>query len=74
MLASGEFELTGDAAKMARAMADSVEQHPAPRRLAMGSSTYASIGNALRERLAVLEAHKAVTFATDIDADVGANG
>jgi NAD(P)-dependent dehydrogenase (short-subunit alcohol dehydrogenase family) len=66
MLASGNFELKGDAAKMARAMADSVDRHPAPRRLALGSSTYASIGNALRERLAVLEAHKATTFATDI--------
>jgi NAD(P)-dependent dehydrogenase (short-subunit alcohol dehydrogenase family) len=66
MLASGDFELKGDAAKMARAMADSVDQNPAPRRLALGSSTYASIGNALRERLAVLEAHKATTFATDI--------
>ncbi|MGJ7572100.1 SDR family oxidoreductase [Variovorax sp. RB2P76] len=66
-LASGDFAVTGDAAKMARAMADSVDQHPAPQRLALGSSTYASIGNALRERLAVLEAHKATTFATDID-------
>ena len=66
-LASGDFAVTGDAAKMARAMADSVDQHPAPRRLALGSSTYASIGNALRERLAVLEAHKTTTFATDID-------
>ncbi|MGJ7556343.1 SDR family oxidoreductase [Variovorax sp. RB3P1] len=66
-LANGDFAVTGDAAKMARAMADSVDQHPAPRRLALGSSTYASIGNALRERLAVLEAHKATTFATDID-------
>ncbi|MFM9923606.1 SDR family oxidoreductase [Variovorax sp. H27-G14] len=66
-LASGAFPVTGDAAKMARAMADSVDQHPAPRRLALGSGTYASIGNALRERLAVLEAHKATTFATDVD-------
>ena len=66
-LAGGDFAVTGDAAKMARAMADSVDQHHAPRRLALGSSTYASIGNALRERLAVLEAHKATTFATDID-------
>lgn len=66
-LANGDFAVTGDAAKMARAMADSADQHPAPRRLALGSSTYASIGNALRERLAVLEAHKATTFATDID-------
>lgn len=66
-LAGGDFAVTGDAAKMARAMADSVDQHPAPRRLALGSSTYASIGNALRERLAVLETHKATTFATDID-------
>lgn len=64
---SGSFVLKGDAARMARAMIDSVDLKEAPRRLAMGSSTYASIGNALRARLADLEAHKAVTFATDID-------
>jgi NAD(P)-dependent dehydrogenase (short-subunit alcohol dehydrogenase family) len=66
-VASGAFRLTGDAAKMARAMVDSLELATAPRRLAMGSSSYASIGNALRGRLADLEAHKAVTFATDVD-------
>jgi NAD(P)-dependent dehydrogenase (short-subunit alcohol dehydrogenase family) len=66
-VASGAFPITGDAAKMARAMVDSLEQATAPRRLALGSGTYASIGNALRARLADLEAHKAITFATDID-------
>ena len=66
-ITSGAFPLTGDPAKMARAMIESIELPIAPRRLAMGSGTYESIGNALRARLADLEAHKAITFGTDID-------
>jgi hypothetical protein len=52
---------------MARAMLRSVEQTPAPKRLALGVSTYHSIKTALSNRLGVLEAFKDITLSTDID-------
>jgi len=61
------FQLRGDPAKMARAMIDSVERTPAPLRLALGSSAYASIRGALTRRLADLEANRPITLATDVD-------
>jgi len=66
-IASGAFKLTGDPDKMAQAMIDSVEVSPAPKRLAMGASSYAAISAALLDRLAVLDAHKQVTLSTDSD-------
>lgn len=65
---SGSFVLTGDPVKMVQAMIDSTEHSPAPLRLAMGSSTYASIRKALLSRLAVLEAQKDIALSTDVDA------
>jgi NAD(P)-dependent dehydrogenase (short-subunit alcohol dehydrogenase family) len=64
---SGAFVLTGDPVKMVQAMIDSAGQNPAPLRLALGTSTYASIHTALTNRLAVLEAHKEITLSTDVD-------
>ena len=61
----GSFELIGDPAKMAQAMIDSTARTPAPRRLALGSTSYASIRTALEGRLAELEAQKDVAFSTD---------
>lgn len=65
-IADGSFQLTGDPERMVAAMIDSVDVAPAPRRLTMGSHAYASIHAALGERLARLEAQKALAFATDL--------
>lgn len=55
----------GDPAKMAKVMIDSVDQHPAPRRVVMGSDVYDGLAAAYRERAASLEAQKALAFSTD---------
>jgi NAD(P)-dependent dehydrogenase (short-subunit alcohol dehydrogenase family) len=67
-LVSGAFTATGDSRKMAHIMIDSADQHPAPRRLTLGSGAYASIQEALMERLKALEAQKDLALASDIDA------
>lgn len=51
---------------MARAMIESTERSPAPRRLVMGSTSYASIRAALLARLAELDAQKDIALSTDI--------
>jgi hypothetical protein len=53
---------------MARAMIDSVDRSPAPRRLALGSDAYAHIRAALLDRLAALDAQKDVALSTDMAA------
>lgn len=67
-IADGTFEAKGDPAKMAQAMIDAAGQNPAPKRLALGAGSYASIRKALTERLAILDAFKDVTISTDVDA------
>jgi NAD(P)-dependent dehydrogenase (short-subunit alcohol dehydrogenase family) len=57
---------TGDPAKMVKIMLDSVEQNPAPKRIALGSDAYTIIQKALAERLAGLEAQKEVALSTDL--------
>ena len=64
-IASGTFALRGDPQKMARAVFDSVMQSPAPKRLALGGDTYARIRASLEDRLAVLDAQKAIALSTD---------
>lgn len=66
-LNSGTFVVKGDPVKMAKAMIDSVGQTPAPKRLALGSSTYQSIKAALTARLATLDTFRNVTVSTDVD-------
>ena len=66
-LNSGTFVVKGDPVKMAKAMIDSVGQTPAPKRLALGSSTYHSIKTALTDRLATLDTFREVTLSTDTD-------
>jgi NAD(P)-dependent dehydrogenase (short-subunit alcohol dehydrogenase family) len=58
----------GDPARMDRIMIESVEQDPAPLRIALGSDAYTFIHNALSERLAALEAQKDLAFSTDFPA------
>lgn len=62
---SGDFELTGDPMKMSDAILDVAQKSPAPRRLALGSGSYASIRQALTERLAELDAQKDITTAME---------
>lgn len=55
----------GDPAKMVKIMIDSVDQNPAPLRIALGSDSYNAMHKALSERLAALEAQKDLAFSTD---------
>jgi len=65
MLEEGTSLPIGDPAKMVRLMIDSVNQHPAPKRLALGSDAYTLMHKQLSERLAELEAQKELAFSTD---------
>jgi len=62
----------GDPAKMVRLMIASVDQTPAPKRLALGSDSYTVMRNALTARLAELESQKELAFSTDADTDADA--
>jgi NAD(P)-dependent dehydrogenase (short-subunit alcohol dehydrogenase family) len=64
---SGSFVLPGDPVKMARAMIESTDSSPAPRRLVMGSSSFVAIRAALERRLGELEAQEAIARSTDAD-------
>ncbi|HEX3787129.1 MAG TPA: SDR family oxidoreductase [Pseudonocardiaceae bacterium] len=59
--------VTGDPAKIAAAVINSVDTNPAPRRLVLGGNAYQAITGALRERLAAVEAQR--DLARQIDAD-----
>jgi len=56
----------GDPARMAKIIIDTVEQIPAPKRIALGSDAYGAIHKALTDRLAVLESQKDLAFSTDV--------
>jgi NAD(P)-dependent dehydrogenase (short-subunit alcohol dehydrogenase family) len=58
----------GDPSKMASAMIASVDQNPAPKRLALGSDAFQNIKAALTERLVSLEAQKDIALNTDFPA------
>lgn len=66
-LASGTFEIKGDAIKTVDAMIEAADAEKPPFRLALGSSAYTSISQELTERLRVLEEQKAVTLSADRD-------
>lgn len=55
----------GDPAKMVDAMIASVQQDPAPLRLALGSDSYSHITKALTDRLDHLEAQQGIACSTD---------
>ncbi|MEO6677267.1 MAG: SDR family oxidoreductase [Pseudomonas sp.] len=65
MIEQGTSVPPGDPAKMARAMIDSVEQNPAPKRIALGSDAYNVMHQQLSERLAALEMQKDLAYSTD---------
>jgi NAD(P)-dependent dehydrogenase (short-subunit alcohol dehydrogenase family) len=58
----------GDPVKMVELMIASVDQQPAPKRLALGSDAYTAMQRALSARLAELEAQKDLAFSTDFPA------
>src|SRR5471032_1555293 len=66
-VASNSFAIRGDARKTVAAMITAADAAKPPLRLALGSTAYASIRQALTERLRVLEAQKAVSLSTDRD-------
>ncbi len=66
-VASGDFAIKGDAVKTVDAMITAADAANPPLRLALGSTAYASIHQALTERLRVLEAQKAVSLSADQD-------
>jgi NAD(P)-dependent dehydrogenase (short-subunit alcohol dehydrogenase family) len=66
-VSSGTFALKGDAVKTVNAMIDAVDADRPPLRLTLGSTAYASISQALAERLRLLEAQKDVAFSADRD-------
>jgi hypothetical protein len=51
---------------MVKIMIDSVDQNPAPKRIALGSDAYTVMHKQLSERLATLEAQKDLAFSTDL--------
>ena len=55
----------GDPAKMAAVMIASVDQKPAPRRIALGSDAYQVIRAQLTTRLEELEAQRELACSTD---------
>ncbi|NWA03855.1 hypothetical protein [Pseudomonas gingeri] len=65
MIEDGTVMPIGDPAKMVRLMIESVDQHPAPKRLALGSDSFMVMHKQLSERLAELEAQRGLAFSTD---------
>ncbi len=65
LILSGTFSIKGDAVRTAQAMIDSVDQRPAPRRLALGSNAYEDIHAALSARLAALKAQREIAYSAD---------
>ena len=64
---SGAFPITGDAGRTVQAMIESADRSPAPRRLTLGSGAYDRVRAAWAERLATLDAQKAIAFSADAD-------
>jgi NAD(P)-dependent dehydrogenase (short-subunit alcohol dehydrogenase family) len=57
----------GDPRKVASAIIASAGQHPAPKRLTLGSDAYTLVHKALTERLTALEAQQGLAYSTDLD-------
>ncbi|PMR74470.1 SDR family oxidoreductase [Billgrantia endophytica] len=65
-LADGSFEIKGDAARTVDAMIAAADEATPSLRLALGSSAYTGIKQALEERLYALEAQRDVAFSADV--------
>lgn len=64
-ISDGSFEIKGDAARTVDAIISAAESATPPLRLALGSTAYASISQALATRLSVLEAQREVAHSAD---------
>ncbi len=67
-LASGAFTIKGDATKTVNLIIETADMPTPPLRLALGSTAYHSISQALTQRMNELEANKPLTLAVDKDA------
>ncbi|SCB58432.1 Short-chain dehydrogenase [Rhizobium aethiopicum] len=64
-ITDGSFEIKGDAARTVAAIISAAESKTPPLRLALGSTAYSSISQALSARLSALEAQRGVTHSAD---------
>lgn len=64
-IAEGSFEIKGDAARTVAAITSAAESQTPPLRLALGSTAYSSISQALSARLAALAAQRGVANSAD---------
>ncbi|OWQ48158.1 short-chain dehydrogenase/reductase [Roseateles noduli] len=69
MIEEATAQPQGDPARMVRLMIGSVDQTPAPKRLALGSDAYTAMHRALTVRLVELESQREVAFSTDFPVD-----
>ena len=60
--------INGDPRKIAQAIIDSAEVHPAPLRLTLGRDTYHDVHKSLADRLSVLEQQREMAHSIDVDA------
>ncbi|PWC17088.1 short chain dehydrogenase [Brenneria roseae subsp. roseae] len=67
IIEGGEYQPKVDPEKVVREILASVEREPAPKRLVLGVDAYTLIGEALRDRLAALEAQKDIALSVDFD-------
>ncbi len=61
----GSFEIRGDAARTVAAILSAAESETPPLRLALGSTAYSSISQALSARLHALEAQREAANSAD---------
>jgi NAD(P)-dependent dehydrogenase (short-subunit alcohol dehydrogenase family) len=64
-VSDGSFEIKGDAARTVAAIISAAESETPPLRLALGSTAYSSISQALSTRLSALEAQREVANSAD---------
>jgi NAD(P)-dependent dehydrogenase (short-subunit alcohol dehydrogenase family) len=64
-ITEGSFEIKGDAARTVAAIISAAESETPPLRLALGSSAYSSISQALLARLAALQAQQEIAKSAD---------
>lgn len=67
-LATGAFTIKGDAGNTIDAIIKTTDMPKPPLRLALGSTAYDTISNALNERIQSLQAYKDVALSADVDA------
>lgn len=63
-LAAGAFDVSGDPGRMVQAIIASVDQTPAPRRLALGRDTYTDVRASLVRRLEELDSQRELALST----------